>query len=140
MLKSCESIQRIVKESHPALARRGLACIIKMLKCSLSRRESSCPALRQGRETVGENGKIQCAVFTSASTVKGFVEGTPGLDYAKVRAACIGKQTKAAADAYGMKTYMAKQATMDSLVDLVIQMKEGKKDGDDETSPAIEGK
>ena len=39
-----------------------------------------------------------------------------------------------------MKTYMAKQATMDSLVDLVIQMKEGKKDGDDETSPAIEGK
>ena len=87
-----------------------------------------------------ENGKIQCAVFTSASTVKGFVEGTPGLDYAKVRAACIGKQTKAAADAYGMKTYMAKQATMDSLVDLVIQMKEGKKDGDDETSPAIEGK
>ena len=60
MLKSCESIQRIAKESHPALARRGLACIIKMLKCSLSRRESSCPALRQGRETVGENGKIQC--------------------------------------------------------------------------------
>lgn len=87
-----------------------------------------------------ENGRIQCAVFTSASTVKGFVEGTPGLNYTKVRAACIGKQTKAAADAYGMKTYMAKQATMDSLVDLVIQMKEGKKDGDDEASPAAEGK
>lgn len=33
-----------------------------------------------------ENGEISCAVFTSASTVKGFVEGTKGLDYSKVKA------------------------------------------------------
>lgn len=70
-----------------------------------------------------ETGSIDCAVFTSASTVKGFVEGTPGLDYTKVTAACIGKQTKAAADAYGMKTYMAEKATIDSLIALVEQMK-----------------
>lgn len=68
-------------------------------------------------------GTIDCAVFTSASTVKGFVESTRGLDYTKVKAACIGKQTKAAADAYGMETYMAKKATMDSLLELVIEMK-----------------
>ena len=71
-----------------------------------------------------EEGNIDCAVFTSASTVKGFVEATPGLDYGKVRAACIGKQTKAAADAYGMKTYMAKRATIDSVLELVIELRQ----------------
>ncbi|MDO4616963.1 MAG: uroporphyrinogen-III C-methyltransferase [Lachnospiraceae bacterium] len=66
-----------------------------------------------------EEGSMTCVVFTSASTVRGFVEATKGLDYTKVTAACIGKQTKAAADAYGMKTWMAEKATMDSLAELV---------------------
>lgn len=70
-----------------------------------------------------ETGAIDCAVFTSASTVRGFVNAVPGLDYSKVRAACIGKQTKAAADAVGMQTYMAKKATIDSLVELVTELK-----------------
>lgn len=70
-----------------------------------------------------EQGRIHCAVFTSASTVKGFVRALPGLDYTKVKAACIGKQTKAAADAYGMETYMAKRADMDALTELVVEMK-----------------
>ena len=71
-----------------------------------------------------ETGSVDCVVFTSASTVKGFVEGTPGLDYTAVKAACIGKQTKAAADAYGMKTWMAKKATIESLIELVEEMKQ----------------
>ncbi len=70
-----------------------------------------------------ESGEISCAVFTSASTVRGFVKATPGLDYRKVRAACIGKQTKEAADEWGMETYMAEKATIDSVLDLVIQLK-----------------
>ena len=37
-------------------------------------------------------------------------------------AACIGKQTKAAADAMGMKTYMAKEATMEALTELVVEL------------------
>ena len=74
-----------------------------------------------------EQGKIHCAVFTSASTVKGFAEGTKGLDYSLVKAACIGKQTKAAADALGMQTFVAEKATIDSLVELVEEMKNGKK-------------
>ncbi len=69
-----------------------------------------------------EKGEIDCVVFTSASTVKGFVEATKGLDYSKVTAACIGKQTKAAADQYNMKTHMAKKAAIDSVVDLVIEL------------------
>lgn len=70
-----------------------------------------------------ESGSVDCAVFTSASTVRGFVEGTRGLDYTTVRAACIGKQTKAAADSYGMQTFMAEKATIDSLIELVEKMK-----------------
>ena len=49
---------------------------------------------------------------------------TKGLDYTKVKAACIGKQTKAAADAYGMQTRMAKKATIESLIELVEEMKQ----------------
>ena len=39
-------------------------------------------------------------VFTSASTVKGFVEGTKGLDYTKVKAACIGTVSYTHLDVY----------------------------------------
>lgn len=72
-----------------------------------------------------EAGDIDCAVFTSASTVKGFVRACEGLDYSKVTAACIGKQTKAEADKYGMKTFMAKKATMDSVSELVEEILTG---------------
>lgn len=70
-----------------------------------------------------ETGSIDCAVFTSASTVRGFKKATPGLDYTKVRAACIGRQTQAEAAALGMETYMAREASIDSLLTLVIQLK-----------------
>lgn len=69
-----------------------------------------------------ENGRIDYAVFTSASTVKGFAQAAEGLDFRKVRAVCIGKQTKAAADALGMETYMAEKATMDSVVACVEEL------------------
>lgn len=71
-----------------------------------------------------EKGEIDCAVFTSSSTVKGFAAAVPGLDLTKVKAACIGKQTKATADSYGMNTYMAEKATIDSVIDLVINLKD----------------
>ena len=69
-----------------------------------------------------ENGSIDYAVFTSASTVKGFAEATKGLDYTKVHAVCIGRQTKAAADALGMRTEMSEKATMDSVVEKVAEL------------------
>lgn len=72
-----------------------------------------------------EEGNINFVVFTSASTVQGFVEGTKGLDYSQVTAACIGKQTKAAADAYKMQTHMAEKATIDSLIELVEKLHRG---------------
>ena len=68
-------------------------------------------------------GSIDCVVFTSASTVKGFVESTGLADYSGVVAACIGKQTKAAADAYEMQSFMAEKATIEALIDLVVKIK-----------------
>jgi len=69
-----------------------------------------------------ESGGIDCAVFTSASGVHAFVKANPELDFHLVKAACIGKQTQAAADAAGMQTYCAKEASRDSLVELILQM------------------
>lgn len=74
-----------------------------------------------------ERGEITYAVFTSASTVRGFVHALPGLEYSKVKAVCIGKQTAAQAKEYGMHTYTAKEASIDSLVELVIQLAGEKK-------------
>ena len=70
-----------------------------------------------------ESDEIDCAVFTSSSTVRGFAEAVQGLDFSLVNAACIGKQTKATADSYGMNTYMAEKATIESVVDLVISLR-----------------
>ncbi|MDY3917743.1 MAG: uroporphyrinogen-III C-methyltransferase, partial [Candidatus Limivivens sp.] len=69
-----------------------------------------------------ENGTIDYAVFTSASTVRGFADAVRGLDFAKVHAVCIGRQTKAAADRLGMQTAMSEKATMDSVVECVEEL------------------
>ena len=73
-------------------------------------------------------GEIDFAVFTSASTVRGFcammkgAENDPAVpDLSGVRAVCIGRQTKAAADAAGMRTWMARRAAIDDLVDAVVR-------------------
>lgn len=68
-------------------------------------------------------GRIDCVVFTSASTVDGFAAVTKGTDYRKVKAACIGRQTKERASQYGMQCYVAEKATIDSLVELTERIK-----------------
>ena len=72
-----------------------------------------------------ESGEIDYAVFTSASTVRGFAHAIGDMDYTKVRAVCIGKQTKAAADELGMQTWMAEKATMDAVVSKLEQLAGG---------------
>lgn len=69
-----------------------------------------------------ESGSVDYAVFTSASTVKGFVAATEGLDYTAVQAICIGKQTEEEALKHGMKTFVSKKASMDSIVELLIEL------------------
>jgi uroporphyrinogen III methyltransferase/synthase len=64
-----------------------------------------------------ENGKINYAIFTSASTVKGFVEANKNTNFSKVKAICIGHKTMQAAEEYKMQTFISSEATMDSLVE-----------------------
>ena len=68
-----------------------------------------------------EAGKIFCAVFTSSSGVRAFVDAHPGLDFGMVQAACIGEKTRATAQEAGMRTWMSQEATRGSLLALVEQ-------------------
>lgn len=65
-----------------------------------------------------EQKKVDYAVFTSASTVRGFEQAVKGIDFSGVKAVCIGKQTKDAAEKLGMKTYVSEKATIDSVIAL----------------------
>lgn len=68
-----------------------------------------------------ETGGIDFAVFTSASTVHGFAAAVEGMDFANVNAVCIGRQTEAAASSYGMRTWISRKATLESLAERVEQ-------------------
>ena len=70
-----------------------------------------------------DEGRIACAVFTSSSSVKAFATAYPDVDFAKVNAVCIGKQTLATAKGHGMKCTMSKKATTDSLLEAVVDFK-----------------
>lgn len=73
-------------------------------------------------------GDVDYAVFTSASTVRGFCavmgETGPG-DLSGLTAVCIGPQTRSAAEAVGMETRMAKKATLDALAEAVVKCAAG---------------
>ncbi|MBQ9031588.1 MAG: uroporphyrinogen-III C-methyltransferase [Parasporobacterium sp.] len=64
------------------------------------------------------------AVFTSASTVRGFAAAARGADLKKVQAICIGPQTAAAAKELGMRIRVAAKATLPDLVECVKKAKE----------------
>lgn len=79
------------------------------------------PELFDLRECM-EEGNVTMAVFTSASMVRSFASAAPDLDFGSVRAACIGEQTAAAARSFGMQVFVAEQASLDSLEQLILQM------------------
>lgn len=66
-------------------------------------------------------GEIHAVTFTSASTVRGFVKGIELEDYKNILAVCIGEQTGQEAAKYGMQVRIAKQATIDSMIELLGQ-------------------
>ncbi|MGN1266431.1 MAG: uroporphyrinogen-III C-methyltransferase [Dorea sp.] len=67
--------------------------------------------------------KIDCVVFTSSSTVEGFVKASAGADYSGFVAVCIGEQTKMTAEKHSMKCKVAEKATIDSLLRLIERIK-----------------
>lgn len=77
-------------------------------------------------ETVYESARfeperVDMAVFTSASTVKGFAKAINHTEIQNILAICIGKQTQAEAEKLGMKTITAQKATIDSLVECCVK-------------------
>lgn len=58
------------------------------------------------------------AMFTSASTVRGFVRSAGQMDYSQVKALCIGHMTQREAAAAGMQTFTAARPTLEALVEL----------------------
>lgn len=68
-----------------------------------------------------EENAISCAVFTSASTVEGFVRSMQDCPLHELRALCIGEKTAQAARQAGMQVSVSKQATIDSLTELLLE-------------------
>lgn len=62
------------------------------------------------------------AVFTSASTVRGFAALYSGQPLSQVRAICIGEQTAAAAVQYSMNPVVAEHAAIESLIEKVVEI------------------
>lgn len=69
-------------------------------------------------EELFEAGEITGVFFTSASTVRGFLQANPRLDTTRVQALCIGEMTAQAAREAGMQVRVAEEASLDSLIEL----------------------
>lgn len=74
------------------------------------------------RDLVLYDESIDYVAFTSASTVRGFVKMVKDIDYTKVKAVCIGEQTAQEAEKYGMVTFVAEKATIDSMVECFLRL------------------
>lgn len=85
------------------------------------------PVMEKVIEAFSEK-QIDYVTFTSASTVKGFVNSFETVDFTKIRAICIGEQTAKEAAKHGMQISISKEATMDSMISLLLEekQKEGK--------------
>lgn len=68
-----------------------------------------------------EKGGIDYITFTSRSTVEAFNECIPGAAEHEFTAVCIGPSTLAAAEKLGYKTITAQMATIDSMVDRIME-------------------
>ena len=67
-------------------------------------------------------GHIDAVTFTSASTVRGFAEAMGDMDYTGLEAVCIGRQTAREAKKYGMRIQVSEQASIGSMVELLISV------------------
>ncbi|MGI6031660.1 MAG: uroporphyrinogen-III C-methyltransferase [Eubacteriales bacterium] len=80
--------------------------------------------VNEGLDAGAQAAEADYIAFTSASTVKGFAACTQGADYTAMTAVCIGEQTAAEARKLGMKIKVARQATMDSMIECMLEIKE----------------
>ena len=72
-----------------------------------------------------ESGAAGIVTFTSASTVKGFVASVGRTRTSPAWwGACIGAQTAAEARKHGIPAAVAREATMDALVELITALRD----------------
>ena len=100
-----------------ALARRNIACD----DVASYRTVYDNPRSQELRAAVeGTEGLL--VTFTSASTVKGFVSSVgEDTDFSRMVGMCIGQQTANQAKKYGIPVRVAREATMDALVELITE-------------------
>ena len=100
-----------------ALARRNIACD----DVASYRTVHENPRSQELRAAVeGTDGLM--VTFTSASTVKGFVSSVgEDADFSRMVGMCIGAQTAAEAQKYGIPVRVAREATMDALTDMIVE-------------------
>ncbi|WP_209341306.1 uroporphyrinogen-III C-methyltransferase [Flavonifractor sp. AGMB03687] len=109
------------EEGSPALteglARRNIACD----DVASYRTVYENPRSQELREAVeGTEGLL--VTFTSASTVKGFVSSMgEDANFSRMVGMCIGAQTAAEAQKYSIPVRVAREATMDALVELITE-------------------
>lgn len=109
------------EEGSPALteelARRNIACD----DVASYRTVYDNPRSQQLRAAVeGTEGLL--VTFTSASTVKGFVSSVgEDANFSRMVGMCIGQQTANQAQKYGIPVRVAREATMDALVELITE-------------------
>ena len=109
------------EEGSPALteglARRNIACD----DVASYRTVYENPRSQELRETV-EGAEGLLVTFTSASTVKGFVSSVgEDANFSRMVGMCIGQQTAAEAKKFGIPVRVAREATMDALVETILE-------------------
>lgn len=67
------------------------------------------------------NGTLDIVTFTSISTVKGFMKAVGPIDTSAFLALCIGEQTASCAKSYGMRVKIARKATIDAMIDCLLE-------------------
>ncbi len=65
---------------------------------------------------------VDYVAFTSASTVRGFVEVSGLSDFSGIKAVCIGEKTAEEAAKHKMQLFIAKEATIDSMVECFLDI------------------
>ena len=106
------------REGSPALTARLAACPgVEVIDAPIYDTEYTRPPILEPLELLEGD---TWAVFTSASTVRGFAAAAGTEELSRVRALCIGEQTAAQARRYGMQVRVARTASMDGLVELAL--------------------
>lgn len=77
--------------------------------------------MRQTIKELVDNRTLDGVLFTSKSTVKGFVNVNPQIDGSMLTAICIGEQTAEEARKHGMNTMIAKEASIVSMTELILE-------------------